>query len=63
MTTEDIIQECWEWLYWYSGEYLYEDVQGVRHFDSLGAANACKKHLEDSANGNQSIQLDQVNYS
>lgn len=49
MTTEGIIQECWEWLYWHSDEHLYKDGQGVRHFDSLGAANACKKYLEDAA--------------
>lgn len=60
MTREYIIQECWEWLYWHSGEHLYKDEQGVRHFDSLGAANACKKHLEDVAKGEQYIQLYQI---
>lgn len=46
MTHEEIINECWDWIYWHSHEYLCKDAQGVRHYDSLRAANACEKHLK-----------------
>lgn len=46
MTKEEIINECWEWIYWHSQEYVYVDEQNVRRFDSLSAANACKKYLK-----------------
>ena len=47
MTKEEIINECWEWIYWHSQEYVYVDEQNVRHFDSLSAANACEKYLKN----------------
>ena len=47
MTPEEIINECWDWIFWHSQEYLYKDAQGVRHYDSLGAANACEKYLKN----------------